>query len=730
MESFDLHIEGMTCAACSGRIENALNKLSGVHAEVSLLEHRARVTGTDIDTAIGAIRRTGYDAWPMHPRSASAATVTRSTFHLTSRPIDQFRLWVSVIGLAVMTAEMVGMLIDHHGRIPLAWQWGLATLMQTVVAWPFYQHASRAARAGTAIMDTLVSIGTLTAYGWSCAALAQMGPITWLSGPPAGGLTLYFETSIVVLAMVTIGRSIEQRARRHALDALSQLITLDTAPVEVRSGGTGQWQALLPNQVNVGDHVRIPPNTAIRLDCVITEGQTEVDESAMTGESQPVVKSIGLPLFEGCTNLAGTVIAQVSARFSDSRRAKIGERLLSALGSRAPIAALADKIAAIFVPAVLLLAFATWLGYWWWTGRAQTGMIHAVAVLVVACPCALGLATPAAIAAGLARSAQFGWLFRSAEALQRAANIDHVVFDKTGTLTSGRPKVLAISTDDPWPLWLAAAASAERGVEHPLAGALLSHAAGRPMPDVTAVHVHPGLGVSATILDPGSARALSLRVGQPAWINQAPTTIAHLHPDASAVDVEMNGTWAGRIWLADTLRDDAPAAIDRLAHQGITSEILSGDREPAVQRIAQALAISTASGETSPEQKATCLDRYGAQGRHCAMVGDGINDASAMAHAHLGIAMGSGANLTLETADLTISSQRSLIGVADSLALAQSVMRRVKENLFFAFAFNTLAIPMAVTGKLSPAIAGAAMALSSSLVMINAARLRRWTPAR
>ena len=729
MESFDLHIEGMTCAACSGRIENVLNKLSGVHAEVSLLEHRARVTGTDIDTAIGAIRRAGYDAWPAHPRSASAATVTGSTPRSTSRPIDQFRLWLSVIGLVMMGAEMIIMVMDHHGRIPVAWQWGLATLMQTVVAWPFYRHALQAARTGTAIMDTLVSIGTLAAYGWSCAVLTQMEQVSWFSGSATGGLTFYFETSVVVLAMVTIGRSIEQRARQHALDALSRLITLDTAPVEVRHGDTGQWHALPPDQVSVGDHVRIPPNTAIRLDCVITEGQTEVDESAMTGESQPVVKSVGLPLFAGCTNLAGTVIAQVSARFSDSRRAKIGERLLSALGSRAPIAALADKIAAIFVPAVLLLALATWLGYWW-ADRPQTGMIHAVAVLVVACPCALGLATPAAIATGLARSAQFGWLFRSAEALQRAADIDHVVFDKTGTLTSGRPKVHATSAEDPWPLWLAAAASAERGVEHPLAGALLSHAAGRPMPDVTAVHVHPGLGVSAALLDPVSARALSLRVGQPTWINRAPATIAHLHPDASAVDVEIDGTWAGRIWLVDTLREEAPAAIHHLTHQGISSEILSGDREPAVQRVARALTITAATGETSPEQKAECLDRYRTQGRHCAMVGDGINDTSAMAHAHLGIAMGSGANLTLETADLTISSPRPLIGVAHSLALAESVMKRVKENLFFAFAFNTLAIPMAVAGKLSPAIAGAAMALSSSLVMINAARLLRWTPDR
>lgn len=722
MKSIDLHIEGMTCAACSSRIENVLNKLPGVHAEVSLLEHRARISGLDTDTAIATIRRAGYDAWPV--RTAKDGT-TQTTAHQTHGRLQQFRLMIAIIGLLVMAAEMGGMLAGHHGLVPVTVQWSVATIMQTLVAWPFYRQAWRAAQAGTASMETLVSIGTLAAYGWSCAMAFDLLPSYMSDDAATAGL--YFETSVVVLAMLTLGRAVEGRARAQALAAIAQLTRLDQNPVEVRRAD-GQWVWTAPDEVAVGDDIRIQPNTAIALDGVITHGSTDVDESSLTGESQPVTKTVGELVYAGCTNLTGQVIVRVSVPWNATRRATIGDRILKALSSRAPIAAAADRVASVFVPAVVIIALLTLVTVAAWTRDMGQALSHAVAVLVIACPCALGLATPAAVAAGLARAAQHGWLFGSANALQRAAEVRHVVFDKTGTLSSGRPVVVATTAASAWPEWLACATAAERGVEHPLAGALLSYAAGRDLPQAQSVCVHPGFGVSAECIIAGRSAALHVRVGQPGWISGAPAELASQHTDASAIDVEHDGIWAGRIWVVDMPRPDAHDAIRLLTKHGISVEMLTGDRGPAAQRIAQALGIAHVQAQQTPEKKAEHLERFALQRRYAAMVGDGINDASAMAHAHLGIAMASGAGLTLETADVTIANASPLVSVAQSLILARQVMRRVKENLFFAFAFNTLAIPLAAFGKLSPTIAGAAMAISSSLVMINAARLLRWSP--
>lgn len=725
MKSIDLHIEGMTCAACSSRIERVLNKLPGVHAEVSLLEHRARISGLDSDAAIAAIRRAGYDAWPARTPKGGAGSTTSSK---TRQGLQQFRLVASAIGLSMMSVEMLGMLTGHHGIVPVVMQWCVATLMQTIVAWPFYRQAWRAARVGAASMETLISIGTLAAYGWSCVTTLNM---VWGSvepGPsPVHTGALYFETSVVVLAMLTLGRAIEGHARQQALAAIAQLTRLDPTPVQAQQPD-GQWEWVHPERVMAGQEIRLAPNTEVALDGVITQGSTEVDESSLTGESHPVRKVIGETLYAGCTNLTGVVTVKVSAPWNASRRAKMGDRILTALASRAPIAAAADRVASVFVPAILAIALLTFVIMIALTHDVERALVHAIAVLVIACPCALGLATPAAIASGLARAAQHGWLFASADALQRAAEIRHVVFDKTGTLSSGRPVVLATTSPHAWPEWLACATATERGIEHPLAGALLSYAAGRPLPDVHEVHVHPGFGVSAQCRVTGQGTPIQVRVGQPGWISAAPPDLKTQHPDASAIDVECNGVWSGRIWLVDVPRPEARAALGVLTDHGIGFEVLSGDRGPAVQRLANALGIGHIHAQQTPEQKAERLEAYAAEHRPTAMVGDGINDASAMAHAHLGVAMASGAGLTLETADVTISSASPLMGVAQSLLLARDVMRRVKENLFFAFAFNTLAIPLAAFGKLSPAIAGAAMAISSALVMINAARLLRWSP--
>lgn len=742
MKAIDLHVEGMTCAACSSRIEKVLNNIPGVKADVSLLEHRARVSGIGADQAIAAIRRAGYDAWPTQGSIEAVPAGSLSGQKKPGERYQKWRLWISIAALIPIVIEMANMAFGRHEIIALPLQWLLATLMQSFVAWPFYQAAWRAVMARSANMETLIVIGTLAAYAWSVATMLGMA---LQEGAGGHGPEVYFEISIVVIGMVNIGRHLEGRARKRALDALSQLTRLDRTPIEMWDEPSNTWLARPPESIAAGARIRLHPNQAIGMDAVIVQGQTEVDESSMSGESLPIPKAEGAMIFAGCTNLSGTVIATVSVPFDESRRAKIGERILAALSSRAPIAALADRIAAVFVPAVLVTALVTFMAHFFFGAPLSHALANAVAVLVVACPCALGLATPAAIAAGLARSAQFGWLFQSADAMERSAHVDRLVFDKTGTLTSGRPRLIAIADssgelfdiehagqNQPWPDWLAAATAAERGIEHPLAGALLSYAAGRAMPSCEAIEHLPGKGVTASCTpqaaDGSAHQPITVMVGSPEWVGGAPDSVALLHADASAVDVAMNGQWQGRLWIADSLRPDAASAMRELKHDGLKASILSGDRASAVARIARLLGDVESLAAQSPEAKAAKLGQWRSEGYKPAMVGDGINDASAMAHAHLGVAMASGASLALQTADLTISSPSPLLATVRSLRLARAVMRRVKENLFFAFAFNILAIPLAAFGKLSPVLAGSAMAMSSALVMLNASRLLNWKP--
>jgi len=734
MALLDLRIEGMTCAACSSRIENVLNKIPGVKANVSLLEHRARIEGLAVDDAIAAVRRAGYDAWPIIERDR------RQFVGQAASPIERYRLWIAVTAMIPMLIEMVGMLTGHHGIIPIAAQWALATLLQTFVAWPFYLSAWRALRVRSANMESLVSLGTLSAYGWSVINLVNPNP------------TFYFETSIVVIAMIKIGRHLEYRARGQALEALSHLFRDDDLPVDRWDRTLAKWQPVTARELRIDDQIRIQENQMIPGDGIIQSGQTEIDESALTGESDPNAKAPGDYVYAGSLNLSGVITVTITKPVEESRQALIGERILVALTTRAPIAALADRVAAVFVPVVLVIALLSLLGHWLAGEILSVAIGHAIAVLVVACPCALGLATPAAIAAGLAKASSRGLIFRSAQALERTAQINHIVFDKTGTLTSGRPRLVAITDRDlniidldsiqgsaspstPWPDWLALAAGAERGIEHPLAGALLAYAAGREITDCGKGLNHPGKGVSA------QSGAQDVAVGKPDWIaselktQSVPTKESfswaqqeHYLADATAIDVAVNKHWHGRIWIADTLRLDAVAAIRELARLKIPVTLLSGDRASAVSRVATILGITNALSSQTPEDKANYLDALKSEGANVAMVGDGINDASAMAHAHLGVAMASGSSLALETADLSISNPSPILAVTQSLLLAKAVMRRVKENLVFAFGFNALAIPVAAFGGLSPVIAGTIMALSSGLVMANAARILNWRP--
>ena len=732
----DLHIEGMTCAACSSRIERVLSRMPGVNAQVSLLEHRARIIGLSSDEAIAAIRRAGYDAWPIFEQSQRQ---TKSPSQ-TAKPLEQFRNLFSALALGVMVIEMIGMLTQRHGLIAWPIQLFIATVMQTVVAWPFYRSAARAIRSKSANMETLISLGTVCAYGWSVFLL-------FFSNNHHG--VLYFEASVVVIAMVRLGRVLQERAQGRALEAIEGLIHLETKEVDCWDEASLSWKKADPREISEGARIRIHPNESLSLDGVVLEGSSEVDESSMTGESMPANRSVGMNVYAGCTNLTGVLIIKTSSGFHASRRALIGARILSALSTRAPIAALADRIAHYFVPAVLVIAALTLAAHFWAGSQASHAIAAAVAVLVVACPCALGLATPAAIAAGLARAAREGWLFQSADSLQRAASVNTVVFDKTGTLTSGRPRIKDIWQSDRsilggWPYWLSAAAAAERGVEHPLAGALLSYASGKSIPDAKDIENIAGQGVRAQVLDASGNKHLQVCVGKPQWVmtqldpaknldpakkidpsQDAPSTAVKGLEGTSEIHVAIDGVLEGKIFIADSLKQDAAQTITSLIDRGYHTRILSGDRNSAVKVIAQELGNISYDAEQTPEEKTAKIRAWKSQGEKIAMVGDGINDAAAMSHADLGIAMAAGANLTIEAADLTIADASRLCAITESLSLAKETMRRVKENLAFAFMFNILAIPAAALGKLSPAIAGSAMAASSVLVMANALRLLR-----
>lgn len=734
MALLDLRIEGMTCAGCSNRIEGVLNKMPGVKANVSFLDHRVRIEGLAVDDAIAAIRRAGYDAWPIIEKNRQPLLAQ------TLDPVECYRLWIAIAAMFLMVIEMGGMVIGHHGTIPIIVQWALATLLQTFVAWPFYRGAWRALKARSANMESLVSLGTLAAYGWSVISFLNPSPV------------FYFETSIVVIAMIKIGRYIEHRARDRALKGFGHLFRDTNQPIDRWDPISASWRSLAAKALQVGDKIRIRENGLIPCDGVIESGQTEIDESALTGESDPNARVPGDSVYAGSLNLSAVITVTITKTVNESRQALIGERILAALSTRAPIAALADRVAAVFVPVVLVTALLSLLGHWLAGEIPSDAVGHAISVLVIACPCALGLATPAAIAAGLAKASGRGFLFRSAQALERAAEIGHIVFDKTGTLTSGRPRLIALtghdlrimnidSTERPadrsqyWPDWLRLATGAERGVEHPLAGALLSYAAGREITPCSSAYNHPGKGVTA------QSGGQKIAVGKPNWIaselgvRSVPADESlflaqqkHHLADATAIDVAIDGHWRGRIWVADTLRPDAVSAIRDLTRLKIPVTLLSGDRASAVSRVATTLGIANALSGQTPEDKANYLDSLKSAGVKVAMVGDGINDASAMAHAHLGVAMASGSGLTLETADLTISSPAPILAVTQSLLLAKVVMRRVKENLIFAFGFNAIAIPVAALGGLSPVIAGTLMALSSGLVMANSVRILSWQP--
>lgn len=745
--TIDLRIEGMTCTGCVARVVRAIEKTPGAHAEVSLIEQRARVSGIDLATAVAAVRRAGYAASPITtaptPAAAQAQVATNAsamgadTDHKAATGARVF----SLVALVIMLIEMAAMTVGdgpglHHGVIPLWLQALLATIMQFWIGAPIARKGLASALRGQASMETLILLGTATAYLWS------MG--IWLGDISTGNSPVYFEASVVVLAMMHIGQELQSRAQARTLAALAPFLHEAAAPalrLDPQHPGLTQIQAChytpCPTQaLRSGDQIWLDAHALLPCDGIIVEGGSEFDESGLTGEALPVAREVGDRVIGGSRNISSGVIVRVEGDPDQWRQSQLRSQMMSALASRAPIAQWADRVAAIFVPLVAMLAVINLVAQAFWGPGFAIALERTIAMLVIACPCALGLATPMAVATGMARGAQNGWLFRNAASLQKAAEVDRVVFDKTGTLTEGRPRLVGIAsalhppraiTAEDFPDWLAAAVAVQSGNPHPLAGAFWSQAAGRPVPELTAEPLrHAGLGIE------GPTTAGQVAVGKPNWIAQsltggpaASTQDHHLWPAASQVDVAISGVWRGRLWANDSLREDAAQTVDTLRSQAIGVAVLSGDRQEAVTTAAQALGLGhdAVGWGLSPEDKAARLQQWQSEGKKVAMVGDGINDLAAMAQADLAIALSAGASITLKTADITLTNSHHLMAVPRVIAFCKTVRRRIIENLVFAFAFNVMALPLAAAGALAPAVAGAAMALSSVAVVGNALRL-------
>ncbi len=716
-QTLDLTISGMTCAACAARIEKALNALPGVEARVNLAAERGRVRYTpglaDPETILAAVRRAGYEATFITEASRAEEKARREA---------EYRREVRVFAVAALltlplVAQMLPMLAGapHAEWLPGWLQGLLATPVQFWVGRRFYVGAWHALRGGGANMDVLVALGTSAAYFYSLAVLLM---------DPGGHL--YFEASAAILTLVRLGKLLEMRARSRTSAAIEQLLAL--APATCRVEREGVLVEVDTAQVRLGEVVVVRAGERIPVDGVVVAGSSGVDEGMLTGESLPVARAPGDRVYAGTQNLDGMLKVRAEGVGAHTQLMEIVRLTEAAQGSKAPIQQLADRISGVFVPAVLLLALLTFAVWWFASGSLTASLIPAVAVLVIACPCALGLATPTAVMVGLGRGAQLGILVRSATALERAERLNVLAVDKTGTLTQGRPSLEGIYTgsgvSEDEALGLAAAL--EQGVHHPLAEALVAaaQARGLRLPQVVDLENVGGRGVR------GSVAGRRLLLGAPEWLAEGGVALpqgewAAAPPAATRVGLAAEGSLLAWFLLTDRLRPSTPAAVRKLREMGVQVIMLTGDNPATAEAIARQAGIPEFQAEVRPQDKAAAVTALRGQGRIVGMAGDGINDAPALACADVGFAMRSGADIALEAADITLM-RNDLMGVVEAVALARAVMRKIRQNLFFAFFYNVLALPLAALGYLNPVIAGAAMALSSVSVVTNSLLLKSW----
>jgi len=703
MTTTDLDLRGMSCASCAARVEGALNRLDGVRAAVNFalerahVQHESEVSAGDL---IRAVESTGYHA-----------SVALNLFsHDDDEPQDLLRS--RLIGSALLAIPVVAVSMVMGWQFA-GWQWVALALTTPIVVWgghPFHRLALLGARHRTSTMDTLVSLGTLAAYLWSTAAVLRgAGPV-------------YFEVAAAVTVFQLAGRYAEARAKRASGAALRSLLSLGAKDAVVLRDGD---EVRVPvAQLRVGDVVVVRPGERVAIDGVIVDGTTALDTSAMTGEPMPVDVAAGDTVVGGSLNTYGRVLVRAARVGADTQLARMSKLVSDAQNNKAPVQRMADRVAAVFVPAVLAIAAAT-MACWLLAGQpVASAFTAAVAVLIIACPCALGLATPTAILVGTGRGAQLGILIKDPRVLETVDGVDTVVFDKTGTLTTG---AMAVADVQPRPgedagLVLARAAAVESASEHPVAAAIVAAAHARglaPRSGPERFVSDPGTGVVGVV--DGVEVAVS-RAGSLAGVDLLAPTARR-----TVVQVAWGGQLRGVITLADRIKPDSAAAIADLKTMGITPMLLTGDSAAVAQQVADAVGIAPADviAGVLPTEKADAVKRLQAQGRTVAMVGDGVNDSVALAVADIGMAMSSGADAAIDAGDLTLM-RTDVRTVPTALRLSARTLRTIRMNLFWAFAYNTAAIPLAAMGLLNPMIAGAAMACSSLLVVGNSLRLKQF----
>jgi len=712
----ELNVGGMTCASCAARIERKLGKLDGVTATVNYATEQAHVRYPDavaLQDLIDVVEKTGYTATVAEPEEPAEAEAARD--RLGTRLVVATAASVPV----VLVSMIPPLQFDY-------WQWIAFVLTTIVVFWcgyPFHRAAAVTARHGMATMDTLVSLGTLAAYGWSAWALVygtaghigMTHEFTFRPGAHDPSGQIYLEVAAGVTTFLLAGRYAESRAKRRSGAALRALLEVGAKDVSVLRGGAEQ--RIPVSALRVGDEFVVRPGEKIATDGRVVRGRAAVDTSMLAGESVPVDVGEGDAVVGGTIDTDGLLTARAERVGADTQLAHIAKLVTEAQSGKAHAQRLADRVSAVFVPVVLVIAAAT-LAVWLLLGHQATeAFTAAVAVLIVACPCALGLATPTALLVGTGRGAQLGILIKGPEVLEQTRRIETVVFDKTGTVTTGRMEfedVVAAPGEDRDRV-LALAAAVESGSEHPVARAIV-RAVPRPLP-VTGFVNRPGIGVE------GVVDGHQVRVGRAQ--GALPSEVRGLFPDGrTSVIVSWDGRVRGALVVADAVKPTSAEAIREIRDLGMTPVLLTGDAEAVAAAVARDVGIDRVIAEVLPDQKAATIARLREAGA-VAMVGDGINDAAALATADVGIAMGTGTDAAIEASDLTLV-RGDLRSVPDAIRLSRRTLATIKGNLFWAFAYNVAAIPLAATGLLNPMIAGAAMALSSLFVVGNSLRLRRF----
>ncbi|MFE5867237.1 heavy metal translocating P-type ATPase [Streptomyces roseifaciens] len=739
----ELAIGGMTCASCAARIEKKLNRMEGVEATVNYATEKARVfhaEGVSVDDLIATVVATGYSAEPPAPAETAPAGAQEGRpagegdelLTLRQRLVTAVTLAVPVVLLAMVPALQ----FEY-------WQWLSLTLTAPVVtyaAWPFHRAAFTNARHGAATMDTLISVGTSAAFLWSVWALflgdAGMPGMTHsfdLTVSRGGGAeNIYLEAAAGVTAFILAGRYFEARSKRKAGAALRALMELGAKEVTVLRGG--REERIPVSGLAVGDRFLVRPGEKIATDGTVVEGSSAVDASMLTGESVPVEVGVGDAVTGATLNAGGRLVVEAARVGSDTQLARMAKLVEDAQNGKAAAQRLADRISAVFVPVVIVLALAT-LGFWLATGAGATAAFTAaVAVLIIACPCALGLATPTALMVGTGRGAQLGILIKGPEVLETTRKADTVLLDKTGTVTTGRMTLLAVRTADSVSEsdTLRLAGALEHASEHPIARAVAAGAAERvgtlPVPEDFADL--PGLGVQGVV--EGHAVLVGREKLLAEWAMHLPAGLREAKDAAeaagrTAVVVAWDGEARAVLEVADAVKDTSAEAVRRLRALGLTPVLLTGDNKAVAEAVAAEVGIDEVIAEVLPQDKVDVVKRLQAEGRSVAMVGDGVNDAAALAQADLGLAMGTGTDAAIEAGDLTLV-RGDLRTAADAIRLARRTLGTIKANLFWAFAYNVAALPLAAAGLLNPMIAGAAMAFSSVFVVGNSLRLRGFRP--